>query len=402
MRAPFFRGRLDHLDLDRLHHPDEWAKIPLLDKDMLRDMSDEVFYRDFCLSPEAGDPVVQFWRSGGSTGRPLFYPRSRADIEAAMIGFARVYACAGGGSLQTVHCAFPLGIHPVGHMMARAAERSGLGALLAGAGTTTPSASQIDLIKRLHPDIFIGMSSYALHLANLAERDGINLSEGSVKLVICSAEPLSPAKREKLGRMWGAPVRDCFGMTEAGMMACEDGQLDGFRVWSDLFYVEVLDPRTHEPVSPGEVGALVVTPLFTNNITPFLRWMSGDMVILREEAHGTGPFSVFPVLRHAHRTNGFFKVRGVNINHGEFEDFMFRMAAINDFKCEVVTRDDLDVLSVSIEVKREEDISTVVALVQQEIRRIFEIAPSVEVLEPGSLAREFEMDIKAPRMRDLR
>jgi phenylacetate-CoA ligase len=402
MRAPFYRGKLDHVDLDRLNHPDEWAKIPLLDKDMLRDMSDQEFYRDFCLPPEAGDPVAQFWRSGGSTGRPLFYPRSRADIEAAMIGFARVYACAGGTPPQTVHCAFPFGIHPVGHMMARAAERSGFGALMAGAGTTTPSASQIELINRLHPDIFIGMSSYALHLANLADRDGINLSDGSVELVICSAEPLSPAKREKLGRMWGATVRDSFGMTEAGMMACEDGQADGFRVWNDLFYVEVLDPRTHEPVPAGAVGALVVTPLFTNNMTPFLRWMPGDMVTLRDEVPGTGPFSVFPVLRHAHRTSGFFKVRGVNINHGEFEDFMFSMAAINDFKCEAVTRDDLDVLRVCIEVKRDEDISAIVALVQQDIKRVFEIAASVEVLEPGSLAREFEQAIKAPRIRDLR
>ena len=37
MRAPFFRGKLDHIDLDRLDEPREWAKIPLLDKDMLRE-----------------------------------------------------------------------------------------------------------------------------------------------------------------------------------------------------------------------------------------------------------------------------------------------------------------------------------------------------------------------------
>jgi len=293
MRAPFFRGKLDHIDLGRLDDPAEWGKIPLLDKDMLRGISDEEFYRDFCLPPAPGHHVAQFWRSGGSTGRPLFYPRSSSDIEAAMLGFARVYACAGGVPKQTVHCAFPLGIHPVGQMMARAAEQSGLGALMAGAGTTTSSALQIELIDRLRPDIFVGMSSYALHLANLADQNGIGLRDGSVKLVICSAEPLSSAKREKLVRMWGAKVRDSFGMTEVGMMACEDGQADGFRVWSDLFHVEVLDPQTRLPVPAGESGALVVTPLFTNSITPFLRWMSGDIVTLRDDVPGEGPFSVF-------------------------------------------------------------------------------------------------------------
>jgi phenylacetate-CoA ligase len=301
-----------------------------------------------------------------------------------------------------VHCAFPLGIHPVGQMMARAAEDAGLGALMAGAGTTTPSALQIELIEKLKPDIFIGMSSYALHLANLADQNGIDLAAGSVKRVICSAEPLSLAKRTKLSRMWGAEVRDSFGMTEAGMMASEDGEADGFRVWTDLFFVEVLDPRTHEPVAEGEVGALVVTPLFTNHITPFLRWISGDMVTLRHDVGGKSPFSVFPVLRHAHRTSGFFKVRGVNINHGELEDFMFGLAPINDFKCEALTVDDLDALHVSIEVKRDAAIEAAVALVKHEVKRVFELTPAVSVLEPGTLAREFESAIKAPRIRDLR
>jgi phenylacetate-CoA ligase len=402
MRAPFYRGKLDHVDLSRLDEASEWARIPLLDKDMLRSISDDEFYRDFCLPPASGHHIAQYWRSGGATGRPLFYPRSDIDIEVAMRGFARVYACAGGAPPQTVHCAFPLGIHPVGLMMARAAELTGFGTLMAGAGTTTSSALQIELIDRLRPDIFVGMSSYALHLANLADQSGVNLCEGSVRLMICSAEPLSAAKRGKLERTWGATVRDSFGMTEAGMMGCEDGRADGFRVWSDLFLIEVLDPQTRLPVPDGEVGALVVTPLFTNTITPFLRWMSGDMVTLRQDVPGTGPFSIFPVLRHAHRTSGFFKIRGVNINHGEFEDFMFGLPSINDFKCEALTRGELDVLRVCIELKRDVDRREETAAVARDIKRVFEISPEVEVLDSGTLAREFESAIKAPRMRDLR
>jgi phenylacetate-CoA ligase len=402
-RAPFFRGKLDHIALDRLDDPIEWQKIPLLDKDMLRGLSDLEFYRDFCVTPDPGDHIAQYWRSGGTTGRPLFYPRSAADIDVAMRGFARVYTCAGATGPQKVHCAFPLGIHPVGQMMARAAEVSGLGAIMPGAGNTTPSALQIELIDKLKPDVFVGMSSYALHLANLADQQGIDLARGSVKLVICSAEPLSAAKRERLSRTWGADVRDSFGMTEAGMMAAEDGQADGFRVWTDLFFVEVVDPQTGRPVDDGEVGALVVTPLFTNNITPFLRWMSGDMVTLRREAGGDGPFSVFPVLRHAHRTSGFFKVRGVNINHVEFEDFMLALGPINDFKCEAIQgADQLDALRVSVEVKRGASVADALKLVEQETKRVFELTPAVIALEPGTLAREFEAAIKAPRVRDLR
>lgn len=402
MRAPFFRGKLDHIDLDRLDEPREWAKIPLLDKDMLRSMSDREFYRDFCLPPQAHDPIAQFWRSGGTTGRPLFYPRSHADIEVAMRGFSRVYACAGAKPGQMVHCAFPLGIHPVGTMMARAAEAFGMGALMAGAGTTTPSALQIELIEKLGPDVLVGMSSYALHLANLADQKKIGLADGPVKLVICSAEPLSAAKREKIGRMWGAEVRDSFGMTEAGMMAAEDGVAGGFRVWNDLFFVEVVDPASGEPVADGESGALIVTPLYTNTITPFLRWSSGDVVTLHGNVPGDGPFSVFPIMHHAHRASEFFKIRGINIDHGEFEDFMFQMTPVSDFKCEAVTVDDLDELRVSIEVRRQTDPAAAVAEVEREIKRMFEISPQVVTLEIGTLAKEFESSVKAPRIRDLR
>jgi phenylacetate-CoA ligase len=191
-------------------------------------------------------------------------------------------------------------------------------------------------------------------------------------------------------------------MTEAGMMGAEDGEADGFRIWSDLFHVEVVDPVTHFPVEQGQVGALVVTPLFTNNATPFLRWLSGDLVTMREDVPGNTPFSVFPVVRHAQRTSGFFKMRGVNLDHGEFEDFVFRNPVVNDFKCEAVTVDDIEVLRVFVELKRGVDPHSALEGVTDDIKRVFEITPEVVLLERGTLAKEFEASIKAPRIVDRR
>ena len=105
--------------------------------------------------------------------------------------------------------------------------------------------------------------------------------------------------------------------------------------------LEVVDESTGEPVPEGEVGTLVVTPLWNNNVTPFLRWNSGDLVsISRTGEAATEPWSVFPVMRHARRTVGFFKVRGVNINHAELEDLMFFDADVTDFKAEAARRRD--------------------------------------------------------------
>jgi phenylacetate-CoA ligase len=399
-KAPFYKGKLDHIREDRLDDPEEWAKIPIIDKETLRGIANDHTASQFCIA--GPHEIAEYWRSGGATGTPLFYPRSFEDIQFAMTGFARVYECAGCMRGGRVHVSFPLGIHPVGQMLARAATIGGIAVNWAGSGTTTPSLMQLELIERLRPTIWMGMSSYGLHLANLAEARGLDLSISAVETILCSAEPLSDAKRGKLAKHWGARVRDTFGMTEAGMMGAEDEGANGFRIWTDMFLVEVLDDEFRAPVPEGEVGNLVVTPLWTNNVTPFLRWSSGDLVTWRRGGDGASPFSVFPLVKHAHRTAGFFKVRGINLNHSELEDFMFRIAEIGDFKAEALTVRELDVLRVSIELRRDTSAGDVVASLQRSIRDTFGLTPEIAVLETGTLAKEFEASVKTPRFMDRR
>lgn len=398
--APFFAGRLDHVDLDRLDDPDEWAKIPILDKAELRTMSEEAFYRDFCTAPRAD--VAEYWRSGGATGKPLFYPRSHEDIRHAMVGFGRTFECMGIGRDDLAHLSFPLGIHPAGQMWARAAEERGIGVAWVGSGAAAPSALQLELIRMLRPTVWMGMSSYGLHLSNLAESLDFDIGAAGVGKICCTAEPLSMAKREKLERAWGAKVHDGFGMTECTMMASEANVPGELHLWTDLAHVEVLDPQTFAPVPEGEPGTLVVTPLFTNHCTPFLRWSSGDIVTWHAEGSSDGPWSVFPVIRHTQRTEGFFVVRGVNVGHAEFEDLMFTDRNINDFKAEAVDDGGLDVLRIGVEFRRGVDPAGAAATVAAATKAAFEVTPEVEVLEPGTLAREFEGSVKAPRFVDRR
>ncbi len=398
--SPFHAKRLAHVDPARVNDPEEWRKIPILTKDELRTIAPDRFFDDFCLAPR--QDIAELWRSGGSTGTPLFYPRTFEDMEWGRLSFARTFIAAGADAGDTAHVSFPLGIHPVGHVYARAAQHIGIGVNWAGSGASTPSQLQIDLIDKLKPTIWLGMSSYGIHLANMAEARGVDLADNPVKLVMCSAEPLSQAKRDKIGRMWGADVHDNFGMTEAGMMGSESEARDGFHIWTDMYFIEVLDLDTGEPVAEGEQGGLVVTPLRTNNATPFLRWSSGDVVVYKEHGDTTGPLSVFPVVTHAHRTVGFFKVRGVNINHQEYEDFIFAMADVIDFKAELATRDALENLVVSCEIITGGDPEAVRERILRTTRETFEITPEVIVLERGTLAKEFESAVKAPRFVDRR
>jgi phenylacetate-CoA ligase len=401
MRAPFFRDSLKGIRLDHLDEPEEWTKIPLLTKDQLRQIPPEQFHEQFCVAPRRD--VVEYWRSGGVTGKPLFYPRSFEDMEYSIMCFARAFDVVGATPEDIVHISFPLGIHPVAHLYARAAEGLGIGTIWCGSGSNTPSLTQLELIRDLKPTIWAGMGSYGLHLANLAEAQGFDLSKSSVKQIIVAAEPLSPAKRQKLERSWGAEVSDQFGMTEGALISVQSPKHDGLHVWSDLFYCEVVDESTGLPVPEGEVGTMAMTSLYNNNVTPFLRWNSGDLISMNAGGHGDGPWSMFPVMHHARRTVGFFKVRGVNINHNELEDLLFYNQSVQDFKAEVHATDSgLDVLKLLIEPRRDVSDDALRNEINAKIQKTFEVTPEIIFLERGTLGKEFEASIKAARFVDKR
>src|SRR4051812_22596430 len=233
LQSAFWKKRMPALRLDRLDDPAEWAKIPVMTKEDLRQIPPERFHEEFCIQPRT--KVVEYWRSGGATGRPLFYPRSAEDMKHNMLIFERAWALIGATADDCAHISFPLGVHPVAHLYARAAINLGIGTIWCGAGTNTPSETQLELIDQLKPTIWIGMASYGLHLANVAEARGFNLAASTVKKLIVAAEPLSPVKREKLERAWGAQVFDHFGMTEAALVAGETIAHDGMRAFTDLW-----------------------------------------------------------------------------------------------------------------------------------------------------------------------
>ena len=142
-------------------------------------------------------------------GKAAVLPKTFEDILYNMVGFARTFASSGiaGGRNHRTHVSTPLGVHPVGHMWARAAQIMGMGAVWAGSGASLPSVQQLALISSLEPTVWDGMSSYGLHLANLANAEGIDLAAGSVSTMLCSAEALSAAKRKARTRLGRPGVR---------------------------------------------------------------------------------------------------------------------------------------------------------------------------------------------------
>jgi len=124
-KASWYEGKLDAIDPDKLDDPSEWEKIPILDKDTLRRFNHSAFLDNLCIIPSG--EIAEYWRSGGSTGQPVFYPRTFDDLRYAELSWGRSFPCIGIGSGDLCHISFPLGVHPAGQVWARSAKLFGVG-----------------------------------------------------------------------------------------------------------------------------------------------------------------------------------------------------------------------------------------------------------------------------------
>jgi len=115
-----------------------------------------------------------------------------------------------------------------------------------------------------------------------------------------AGELLSQSRRRKLEQMWGIPIYNFYGTTEAGNLAssCKYGNLHCSS--GRYFIYEVLDRKTKKEVASGEKGILHITTL-SKEAFPLLRYNVGDIVELSHEKCQCGNEN--PILVHHGRVS---------------------------------------------------------------------------------------------------
>ncbi|MGI9018501.1 MAG: phenylacetate--CoA ligase family protein [Euzebya sp.] len=400
-RSPFFSDKLRAGGLRQGQVPDaeQWLDIPLTTKDELRAMSAAEFDEQLVVAAPAD--IALYWRSGGVTGRPLFYPKAHADLPQLIQSFSRVLTLAGITSGDLAHNSFPFaGVHPVGHMFGHALAGMGAGNIFAGAGSNTPTDAQVELLFTLKPTVWMGIGSYLTQLGHRAELAGHDPRASTLRVALSSAEPLTPAKRRRMQQTWDVELYDCYGMTECSMMGGECRNRDGLHVWTDMFQLEILDEQTLRPVPSGQDGLIVVTPFHSMNAIPFIRWSPGD--IGRIDVGCDCGHGHYPRLTLGSRTVGFSKVRGVNINHNDLEDALLSNDDIADFMVTVATTESTDEILIEVETGPATDQQAAQETIRDVITSRFEVRPRVVMVDRGTVATRLEREIKQVRVRDLR
>lgn len=331
--------------------------------------------------------------SGTSTGRPLHWLDTRESWEWVTGCWRTNFELIGLTTSDRLF--FPFSFGPfLGFWSAfEAAARSGF---LAMPGGGMSSTSRLRFLLDHRCTVLFVTPTYALHLAEVAAKDGTDLTTSAVRALVVAGEPGGNivATRQRLEVAWGARVFDHYGMTEIGPVACESAARPGEMYLLECDYLaEVVDPRTGRAVSDGECGELVLTNLDRVG-SPLIRYRTGDVVRIATTPDPTGRTWRRLDGGILGRADDMIHVRGNNLYPSAIEAIVRRFTNVAEYRILVDHTNPLADLRLEVE-PASGDGTALADSVARAVRDELLFRVEVTVAAPGSLPR-FEM--KAARV----
>jgi phenylacetate-CoA ligase len=175
-------------------------------------------------------------------------------------------------------------------------------------------------------------------------------------------------------------------------MFTECAEQKGFHVWSDIALVEVIDPKTEEPLEPGEKGELTIT-ILQKEALPMIRYRIGDISSMTDEVCACG--RTHPrIQRITGRVDDMLIIRGINVFPSQIEYALMGISEVGQhFQIVVERTGALDDMLVRVELNKESfsdkitDLMQIRSKVEHRIKNALNVAVAVELVEPGSLPR---------------
>jgi phenylacetate-CoA ligase len=394
--VPMHRARLDAAGISPgdIASLADLKRLPFTRKTDLRD------HYPFGLFARPRDTLARLHASSGTTGKPTVVGYTAADLDTWADLMARSLACGGTRPGDLVHNAYGYGLFTGGLGAHYGAERLGATVVPMSGGSTE---RQIALIMDFGARVLCATPSYALAIAELAEKQGVDLTKSTLDIGMFGAEPWSDGMRREIEARLGLKAIDIYGLSEimGPGVACECECQAGLHGWEDHFLFEVIDPETGAPVPEGSAGELVITTL-TKEALPMLRYRTRDITKITTAACDCGRTHL-RILRITGRNDDMLIIRGVNVYPSQVEAVLIGLPGIAPhYQLIVERRGSLDHLTVEAEAQPGVDVATYPAAARQvahHIKSLIGITADVLVKKPGEIPRS---QGKAVRVRDLR
>lgn len=398
-KIPFYKESFDKAGInpEDIKSLADLTKLPFTVKQDMRDAY------PFGLFAVPRKDVVRVHCSSGTTGTTTVVGYTQKDLENWGDCFARALYGAGCGPDSTLQIAYGYGLFTGGLGAHNGGERAGCTVLPMSTGNTK---RQVRLMKDFDVDCLCCTPSYALNIAEVAQEEGYDVHEFPIHAGILGAEPCSEATRAEIEQKMGIQVYDIYGLSEVmgPGVACECEKQHGLHVCEDQFIIEILDPKTLQPVPDGEWGEVVFTTL-CKECSPLVRYRTRDISrILVGECECGRTFRRMD--RIAGRTDDMMILRGVNVFPSQIEEEIVSFPEIApQYQLILTTKGTLDHAELRVETVPEFPFDEIRRLeklkkdLQKALKENLQIAVDVKIVEPKTIERA---EGKAKRIIDMR
>ncbi len=370
-RAPGWAERLAAVNPAAISSRKALANLPVLRKGELKDLQE-------ARPPFGGLTTSEPGRMGRlymSPG-PIFDPEgARPDPWRA----ARALWAAGMRPGHIVQNCFGYHLTPGAWMVDGAARHIGCAVIPAGTGQTE---QQLELIRTLAPDAYVGTPSFLRILVEKALETGADISR--LKRALVAAEALPPSLRAGFRGQGIATVLQWYGTADIGLIAYESEALEGMILDEDLL-LEIVRPGTNDPVADGEVGEVVVTSF--NPDYPMIRFGTGDLSAVLPGASPCGRTNV-RIRGWLGRADQTTKVRGMFVHPGQIAEIARRHPDIARARLVVEGEMANDRMTLRVELKSGALDAALADAIGASIREVTKLRGEVQSVAPGALPND--------------
>jgi len=394
---PYYKKNFDKIGIkpDDIKTLADITKLPFTTKDDLRKNA------PFNMLATPLDSCIELHASSGTTGIPITVCYTPHDIEVWSEVMARCLAMAGLTKKDIFQNPIPYGTFTGAFGFHYGAQKVGALVVPSGKGQ---SERQIKLMEYYGTTFLSGVASYAVRLGQVAHEIGINPQQLKVRNGLFGAEMFTPGLKKRIMEMWNMDVHDIYGLTEmCGPGVSSDcDEHDGLHLWEDHFLIELLDPKTLEPVGIEEEGEIVLTTLSKEGM-PLLRYRTRDIARLYDQESCNCGRTHRKHTTIKGRSDDMIIIRGTNIFPGQIESVLMKHPTVGgNWRMVLTTENDVDTLTVEVETKQrlsQIESDTLLQQLKNEIQSVLVFTPIVDVLPPNTIP---ETGLKAKRVIDKR
>ncbi|MBE6323164.1 MAG: phenylacetate--CoA ligase [Paludibacteraceae bacterium] len=399
MHSAFYKQRFKEAGLEPgdIRSLDDIRKIPFTTKQDLRDTY------PFGMASVPLSQCVRLHSSSGTTGNPTVILHTQKDLNEWANAVARCLWMVGCRPDDVFQNTSGYGMFTGGLGFQYGAERLGMLTVPAAAGNTR---RQLKFFTDFGTTVVHAIPSYATRIYEVMQQEGIDpRRDTKLRTLVIGAEPHSEEQRRRIQDMLGVKAYNSFGMSEmcGPGVAFECKEQNGMHIWEDYYIVEIVDPKTLEPVPDGEIGELVLTTI-NREAMPLLRYRTRDLTRIIPGECPCGRHHK-RIDRMKGRSDDMIVLRGVNIFPIQVEQVLMRYKELGSNYLITLKTDEVnDSMTVEVELAQSytggHDAQK--ALIKSITSRLHDeilITPLVMLLQPGSLAQS---EGKAVRVKDLR